>query len=336
MSAAPAAAWIAFGVLVAVLLAIDLFAHRCVGHDSPRRALAWSAGWIAVAVVFGAGVGATLGAGAAEEFFSAYLLEKSLSVDNLFVFLIVFQTFRIPKEHERRILTWGVIGALVSRAVFIALGASLLARFGFVLDVFAAVLVVTAVKMLRAPAEPKAGGRLERLLRRLPYTESTRGGRFVVREGGRAVATPLLLALLAIELTDIVFAVDSVPAAFAITREPFIIYTSNVFATLGLRSLYVVLARTLEKLRYLRFGLAAVLLLAAAKMVAAHWVHVPPILALGAIAACLGASIVASLAAGAGGSAPTDGASAPIPSIGQAGGLASEEAPPVPEPVRAQ
>ena len=292
----PAWAWGLLAGVMLVFVSIDLFAHRGDRLDSRRRALAWSLGWIAAAVAFGVFVAARFGAPAAEQYFAAYLLEKSLSVDNLFLFLVVFTALGIPAAEQRRVLTWGIVGALVTRGVFIALGAAVLHRWHEITYVFGAILVVTALKMLR-----ETDGASQRLLpwleRHLPWTSERAGHHFVVRRAGRWVATPLLVALLAIELTDVVFALDSIPAAFAVSEQPFIVYSSNVFAVLGLRALYVVLVGAIADLRYLRYGLSAVLAFAGAKMLAAPWLVVSPIVSVAVIALVIGAAVAASLVA---------------------------------------
>jgi len=292
----PSWAWALLAVVMVVLIAIDLFGHRGDRIDSRRGALAWSVLWIAVAVAFGGFVAVYFGADAAEQYFAAYLLEKSLSIDNLFVFVVIFGALGIPTSEQRRVLTWGIIGALVTRALFIALGAALLQRWHEVTYVFGAILLVTAVKMLRS-----GDGSSERLLgwleRYLPWTRERSGHAFVVRSGGRWLATPLLVALLAIELTDVMFALDSIPAAFAVSEEPFVVYSSNVFAVLGLRALYVVLLGALVQLRYLKYGLSAVIAFAGAKLLAAPWVSISPPVSVAVIALVIGVAVVASVIA---------------------------------------
>jgi tellurite resistance protein TerC len=282
-------------VLMLTLISIDLLAHRGDREDSRRRALIWSVVWIGAALLFNVFVWVRFGAAAGEQFLAAYLLEKSLSIDNLFLFLVIFGAFQIPKAEQRRVLTWGIIGALVTRAIFIAAGAALLERWHAVTYIFGALLVITAVKLLREPAADEQPRILHWLERRVPWTRQLHGHKFFARVNGRRVATPLLLALIAIELTDVMFAVDSIPAAFAVTSDPFLVYSSNVFAILGLRALYIVLAGAIAELRYLRFGLSAVLAFAGAKMLLAHWVTVDPLLSVGVIVACIGASVIASL-----------------------------------------
>jgi tellurite resistance protein TerC len=293
----PVWAWALLAVVVCVSVSIDLFAHRGDHSDSRKRALAWSVGWIVLALSFNAFVAIQFGAEAGEQFLAAYLLEKSLSVDNLFVFLLVFASLQIPVTEQRRVLTWGIAGAILTRGILIFAGAAAVREWHALLWVFGALLVVAAIKLLREP-EPAAENRLLRwLTRRFPWTPHLDGHRFFTRVRGRLVATPLLLALIAIELTDVVFAIDSVPAAFAITEEPFLIYSSNLFAILGLRALYVVLADALSSLRYLRYGLAAVLAFAGAKLLLGSWLAVPPLVSVGVIAACIGAAVAASLLA---------------------------------------
>lgn len=292
----PAWAWGLLAGLMVLFIAIDLLAHRGDKVDSRGRAIAWSIGWIVAAVVFGGFVAAYFGAEAGEQYFAAYLLEKSLSVDNLFLFVVIFGALGIPRDEQRRVLTWGIIGALVTRAVFIGVGAAVLHRWHEVTYVFGAILVITALKMLR-----KNDGESSKLLswleRHLPWTRERAGHAFVVRRAGRWLATPLLVALIAIELTDVVFALDSIPAAFAVSEEPFVVYSSNVFAVLGLRALYVVLVGALTDLRYLHHGLAAVLAFAGGKMLAASWVTITPIVSVAVIALMIGASVVASVVA---------------------------------------
>jgi tellurite resistance protein TerC len=292
----PAWAWALLAGVMLVLISIDLFAHRGDRVDSRGRALAWSLVWVGVAVVFGVLVGVYFGAETAEQYFAAYLLEKSLSVDNLFLFVVVFGALGIPAAEQRRVLTWGIVGALVTRGVFIALGAAVLHRWHEITYVFGAILVITAVKMLR-----ESDGMSQRLLpwleRHLPWTRDRVGHHFLVRRGGRWLGTPLLVALIAIELTDVVFALDSIPAAFAVSEEPFVVYSSNVFAVLGLRALYVVLVGAISDLRYLKYGLSAVIAFAGLKMLAASWIVISPLLSVGVIAVMIGAAVVASVVA---------------------------------------
>jgi len=292
----PAWAWGLLAGLMLLLVSIDLFAHRGEHIDSRRRALVWSLVWVAAAVLFGVFVAGYFGAETAEQYFAAYLLEKSLSIDNLFLFLVIFTAMKIPADEQRRVLTWGIIGALVTRGVFIGLGAAMLHRWHEITYVFGAILVITALKMLRESTD-KPSKLLPWLERRLPWTSERAGHAFVVRRAGRWVATPLLVALIAIELTDVVFALDSIPAAFAVSEEPFVIYSSNVFAVLGLRALYVVLVGAIAQLRYLRYGLSAVIAFAGAKMLVASWIVITPILSVAVIAVMIGVAVVASVVA---------------------------------------
>lgn len=291
----PAWAWALLAGVMLLLVAIDLFAHRGDHADSKKRALAWSIVWVGAAVVFGVLVGVYFGAVAAEQYFAAYLLEKSLSVDNLFLFIVIFGALGIPREEQRRVLTWGIIGALVTRGAFIAVGAAVLQRWHEVTYVFGAILLITALKMLReSEGEPKL---LPWLERHLPWTRERHGHRFVVRKAGRLLATPLMVALIAIELTDVVFALDSIPAAFAVSEEPFIVYSSNVFAILGLRALYVVLAGAIADLRYLKYGLSAVLAFAGLKMLSASWIVISPLASVAVITVMIGTAVTVSLVA---------------------------------------
>jgi tellurite resistance protein TerC len=293
----PAWAWALLALVVGISVSIDLFAHRGNHVDSKRRALAWSIAWICVALAFNVFVAVRFGLVAGEEFLAAYLLEKSLSVDNLFVFLLVFSALQIPVTEQRRVLTWGIAGAIVTRGVLIFAGAAAVREWHSLLYVFGAILVIAAVKLLREPKPDAESPVLHWLERHLRWTRKLDGHRFLTRIDGRLVATPLMLALIAIELTDIVFAVDSVPAAFAVTEEPFLIYSSNLLAILGLRALYVVLAGALADLRYLRFGLSAVLAFAGCKLLLSKWFHVPPLVSVGVIAGAIAVSVVLSLRA---------------------------------------
>jgi len=288
--------WTIFAGVLFGLLAVDLWAHRGERHDSKRSAALWSVVWIAVGLAFAGFVGWRFGAKPAVDYLGAYLIEKSLSVDNLFVFLIIFQMLGIPKDNQRTVLSWGIFGALVLRGLFIFLGASAIERYHWVVYVFGAILLAAAWRtFIEDPSRQESNRAVEWLSRHLPVTHRLHGDGFLAREGGRLVATPLLIALLGLELTDVIFAVDSVPAAFAISREPFIVYSSNAFAILGLRSLYLVLAHTLPQMTYLHYGLAAVLAFAAVKLMIAEWVKIPAWLSIGFILLALGVSILASL-----------------------------------------
>jgi tellurite resistance protein TerC len=291
--------WGGFLVFVAGMLALDLGVfHRKAHAVSQREALVWSGVWAVLAVAFGGVVLGLRGPVQAQEYLTGWVIEKSLSVDNLFVILMIFTALRIPKELQHRVLFIGIVSALVLRAAMIVGGAALLARFHWLIYPLGAFLVVTGVRLWLhrhdAP-DPEGGGATRWLRRVLPTTPRLHGQRFLVREAGRWVGTPLLLALLAVELTDVAFAVDSIPAVFAVTDDPFIVFTSNVFAILGLRSLYFLLAGLVDRFRHLRTGLAAVLVYVGTKMVVAPWVKIPATLSLGIILLLLGASIAWSL-----------------------------------------
>jgi tellurite resistance protein TerC len=298
----PLSAWLVLVAVVAVGLAVDLIAHRGDRGQGRRRAIYWSIGWISTALLFGVWVMARFGRAAGEDFFTAFLVEKSLSVDNLFVFIIVFGRLRIPEPEQHRVLQYGIIGAFLTRGVFIAAGSALLSSWHGVVYVLGAFLIYTGIKTAREqghdPKEAKGEGKLLPFLRRhLPVTDRLHGHHFITVEAGRRVATPLLLALIVIEATDVVFAVDSIPAVFAITEDPFIVYSSNIFALLGLRALYSVLADLLADLKYLRYGLGAILAFAGLKMLGSRFVHVPHIVSLLAIAGVLLAAVIPSVIA---------------------------------------
>jgi len=290
--------WTVFWVIVVAALAVDL---RFAKKTNPKSAAVWSAVWIGLGLAFGAWIALRLGAEAGITYLTAYVLEKSLSVDNLFIFILIFSLTGIPAQLQHRALFWGIVGALVMRAALIAVGVELLERFHWAVYPLAALLAYAAYRMLRG--EEKQNRFVEQqcalceswLARVIPIEPRLHGSRFVVRREGRLMATPLLVALTVIETTDLLFAVDSIPAVFAVTRDPFLVYTSNVFALLGLRSLYFLLAGVIRELRFLKVGLAVMLLMAAAKLVVGDLVHVPPLASLAAIAAVLIASIVASL-----------------------------------------
>ena len=292
--------WLGFVAFVLAMLAVDLgLFHRKSHEVSVKEAAIWSGVWIALAVVFNGGVYVWFGADRALEFAAGYLIEKALAVDNIFVFVVIFGTFAVPAAYQHRVLFWGVLGALVMRAAFIFAGSALLARFHWAIYVFGGILVVTGVKLLlqrHHEVHPERNPIVRGLQRVFPVTSGYEGDRFTVRREGRRFATPLLLALVAVEITDVVFAVDSIPAIFAVTMDPFIVFTSNVFAILGLRSLYFVLAGIIRKFVYLKIGLAIVLLFVGAKMSLLDVVKVPIAISLAVIAAILGVSVLASLA----------------------------------------
>lgn len=290
--------WLLFASIVVVSLTVDLLAHRGGRGLGRRPAVVWSIVWIVAAFLFAGYIALVLGAGHAGDFVSAYLIEKSLSVDNLFLFLIVFARLGIPAAEQHRVLFWGIIGALAARALFIAGGTALLARWHDVVYVLGVLLIATGIKTAFAgPLQGTGQSRTLNWLRRHLPVAHLEGHRFFVRENGQLKATVLLVALLTIEASDIMFAIDSVPAVFAVTEQPFIVYSSNVFAILGLRALYLVLAELLKDLHFLHFGLAAILTLAGTKMLVSERVSVPPYVSLLAIVTILVAAIVPSLIA---------------------------------------
>ncbi len=291
--------WAGFVAFVVAMLALDLGVfHRKDHVVGTREALAWSGVWMALALVFGAGVFWRFGSDRGWEFLAGYLIEKSLSVDNLFVFVILFGALGIPALYQHRVLFWGILSALLLRAAMIVGGAALLGRFHWLVYVLGGFLVATGVKLWLqrdAEAHPERGLAMRLVRAVVPSTSHLDGHAFFTRENGRRVATPLFLALVAIEATDVVFAVDSIPAIFAVTDDPFIVFTSNIFALLGMRSLYFALAGLVGRFAYLKVGLAAVLAFVGAKMMASGWVKVAPMASLGVIAAILGAAVAASL-----------------------------------------
>jgi tellurite resistance protein TerC len=290
--------WVAFSVFVLGMLALDLGVfHRKAHEVRVKEALTWSIVWIALALVFNAGIYWKFGIEPALQFLTGYLIEKALSVDNLFVFLVIFSYFSVPKAYQHRVLFWGILGALVFRAIFIALGAVLLAKFHWVMYLFGAILVVTGIRlMLKTGEEHPERNPLFRLFTRfVPSTSDYRGTKFLVKESGRWFATPLLLVLIAVESTDIVFAVDSIPAIFAITSDPFIVFTSNIFAILGLRALYFLLADVILRFAYLKYGLAAVLVFVGVKMLIVELYKIPILLSLGVVVLLLTGAAVFSI-----------------------------------------
>lgn len=297
MSETPALAL--FTLFVLCMLALDLGVFQRQPHRlSFREAIGWYAFWVALAIAFNLGVYFWRGGQPALEFLTGYILEVSLSMDNVFVFAVIFAVMGVRAEFQHRVLFWGIVGALVMRAAFIAAGVALISRFHWILYVFGAFLVITGAKLYREKAgefHPERSP-VMRLARRIfPITPEYEGAVFFVRREGRWLATPLLLVLLLVETTDVIFAVDSIPAVFSVTLDPFIVYTSNIFAILGLRSLYFVLAGAIRKFRYLRPGLSLVLIFVGVKMLAAEFYKVPTLLSLGIISAILLIAVLASL-----------------------------------------
>ena len=291
--------WAAFTALVLGMLALDLGVfHRNAHVVGTREAAVWSVVWVTLALAFNGWIAATFGAQRGLEFLTGYLIEKALAVDNIFVFLVVFASFRVPAAYQHRVLFWGIVGALLLRAAFIFAGAALLTRFHWIIYVFGAFLLLTGLKLLwQRDVEPHPERNpLFRLFTRLvPSVPDYHGSRFTVRRGGRTFVTPLLLVLVLIEVTDLVFAIDSIPAIFAVTSDPFIVYTSNIFAILGLRAMFFLLAGAMNRFAYLKVGLAFVLMFVGTKMVLIDLYKLPIGISLAVIAGILGAAVVFSL-----------------------------------------
>ena len=291
--------WIVFNAFVLGMLALDLLVfHRKAHAVSLREAFTWSVVWISLALIFNLGIYFFWGSETAMEFLAGYLIEKSLSVDNIFVFIMIFSYFAVPPMYQHRILFWGILGALIMRAIFIAAGAALLSAFHWIIYIFGGFLIITGIKMFFAgdeKIEPEKNPAVVLLRRWMPITNDYQGQRFFVRIDGRRWATPLFVVLLVIETTDVIFAVDSIPAIFAITLDPFIVYTSNIFAILGLRALYFLLAGILDMFRYLKVGLSFVLCFVGIKMMIVDFFKIPIAVSLAVVAGILVISIVASL-----------------------------------------
>lgn len=276
--------WIIFNAFVVLMLAIDLGVfNRQAKKVSFRAAIGWSLVWVLLALIFNVWIYYKLGEKPALEFLTGYLIEKSLSVDNIFVFVLLFSFFKVPEEYRHRVLFWGVTGALIMRAIFIAVGAVLIAKFHWIIYLFGAFLVFTGYKMFKKSAadmHPEDNPLVRWFIKRGKVTNDYHGKKFFVRINGQKLATPLFLCLLSIEFTDLIFAVDSIPAIFAITNDPFIVYTSNVFAILGLRSLYFALEGIISRFPYLRFGLAIILVFIGIKMLMVDIYKIPVIVSL--------------------------------------------------------
>ena len=302
----PLWAWAAFGAVVIIMLAIDLLAHRGAHIIKFKEAAIWSAVWVGISLIFAVVIWFTMGSGMAIDFTTAWLLEKSLSVDNLFVFALIFGYFQVPREYQHRVLFYGVIGALVFRGIFLALGVAIVSTFTAVLFVFGAILIWSAIKLLKDDDDTIDPGKsfAVRLLRKMiPVSDEYRGTKFFYKEAGKRIATPLLAVVVAIEAADLIFAVDSVPAVLAVSDNTFIIYASNAFAILGLRALYFLLAGMLKKFHYLGKGLAFILafigvklfLQAGHKVISTSIPEIPSLVSLGVIVIALTVAIVASL-----------------------------------------
>ena len=292
--------FVGFNVFVLAMLALDLGVfHRKSHVVSTREAIAWTIAWITLAMLFNLGIWHYAGAEKALEFTAGYLIEYSLSVDNIFVFALLFSYFAVPAQYQHRVLFWGILGALIMRAIMIAAGSVLIAKFAWIIYVFGAFLVLTGLKMIFKKEEeihPERNPVVKWFKRLMPVTSDYRGDKFFIREKGVVMATPLFIVLLMVEISDVIFAVDSIPAIFAVTTDPFIVYTSNVFAILGLRSLYFALAGVLDKFHYLKVGLGVVLTFVGVKMFLGHTPYkIDTLTSLGVIIGVLASAVVASL-----------------------------------------
>ena len=292
--------WVGFNVFVLAMLALDLGVfHRKAHVVSFREAMAWTIAWVTLAMLFNFGIWHFMGPQKALEFTTGYVIEYSLSVDNIFVFAMLFSYFAVPATYQHRVLFWGILGALMMRAIMIVAGTVLITKFAWIIYVFGAFLILTGLKMIFKKEEemhPERNPVVRWFKRLMPVTSDYRGDKFFVRENGIRMATPLFVVLLLVEVSDVIFAVDSIPAIFAVTKDPFIVYTSNVFAILGLRSLYFALAGVLDKFHYLKIGLGVVLSFVGVKMLLGHtpW-KIDTLISLGVIVLILATSVVWSL-----------------------------------------
>ncbi len=292
--------WIGFNVFILLMLALDLGVfHRKAHVVQFREAIAWTIAWVTLAMLFNMGVWYYAGAQKALEFTTGYVIEYSLSVDNIFVFAMLFSYFAVPPIYQHRVLFWGILGALVLRAIMIVAGTVLITKFAWIIYFFGAFLIITGIKMIVKREEeihPERNPVVRWFKKFMPVTIGYRGDKFFVRENGIRMATPLFVVLLLVEISDVIFAVDSIPAIFAVTKDPFIVYTSNVFAILGLRSLYFALAGVMDKFHYLKIGLGVVLTFVGVKMLLGHTAYkIDTLVSLGVIVFVLAASIVVSL-----------------------------------------
>jgi len=290
--------WIGFNVFVLLMLALDLGVFHRKAHEVKfKEALVWSLVWIVLALVFNAGIWYYFGEIKAVQFLTGYIIEKSLSVDNIFVFILIFSSFAVPAKYQHKVLFWGILGALVMRAIFIFAGVALISKFHWIIYVFGFFLVYTGYKIAKEKGTKVNidNNPLLAFVRRIiPFTNDYRDDKFFVKEAGKKMATPLFLVLVLIEFTDLIFAVDSIPAILAITTDPFIVYTSNVFAIMGLRSLYFALAGSLKYFTYLHYGLAIILIFVGIKMIISDFYKFDPFVSLGIIVLILAGSMVAS------------------------------------------
>ena len=291
--------WVAFNAFVLAMLAVDLgVLHRHAHEVTLKEALAWSGIWIALALLFALGLYSWYGPQPALEFLTGYIIEKSLSVDNIFVFILLFSYFRVPARYQHKVLFWGILGALVMRAIFIFAGIALLQRLHWVIYIFGALLIVTGIKMATEKDKeihPDKNPVLRLFRRLVPVTENYHADHFFVKQGSHYAATPLFVVLLVVETTDVIFAVDSIPAILSITVNSFIVYTSNVFAILGLRALYFALAGVMQLFHYLHYGLSAILVFVGAKMLLSDVYKLPVVVSLGVIAGILLIAVIASV-----------------------------------------
>ncbi|MFQ5945515.1 MAG: TerC family protein [Anaerolineae bacterium] len=292
-------AWAGFGAIVLTLLVLDLGVfHRRAHTIEVREAVRWVGFWVSLAIAFNVAVLVWRGPEKGLEFLTGYLIEYSLSVDNIFVFLVIFSYFAVPGIYQHRLLFWGILGAIVMRGLFIAAGITLIERFHFLIYIFGAFLVFTGIRLALERGrriEPERNPVLRLVRRFVPVTEDYVEGRFFVRQGARLVATPMFIVLIVVESTDVIFAVDSIPAILAITRDPFIVYSSNVFAILGLRALYFALAGIMPMFRFLHYGLAAILIFVGIKMLVSDLYEMPVGIALGAVGTILAVSVILSI-----------------------------------------
>ncbi|MBT1076079.1 TerC family protein [Geobacter grbiciae] len=294
--------WLGFGAIILVMFVIDLGVFSRKSHEIRfREALTWTIVWVSLALAFNVWIYFEMGSTKALEFFTGYLIEQSLSVDNLFVFIMIFSFFHITKVHQPKILKWGIIGALIMRAIFIMTGIGLIERFHWIIYLFGGILVVTGFKMAFGGDEkidPEKNFLIRLVRKFVPVTKRVRDDRFFINKGGIRAATPLFLTLVMIESSDLIFAVDSIPAVLAVSHDPFIVYTSNVFAIMGLRSLYYLLSNVMEMFIYLKLGVSVILVYVGAKMLLVDVYQIPIIFSLGTIVGVLAISILISVTIG--------------------------------------
>jgi len=302
--------WVALLVGILAMLAVDLFMHRDAHVIGVREAAVWSGIWVVVAIGVGAAIWWYYGSEFGMQYFAGYLIEKSLAVDNVFVWAMIFSYFAVPREYQHRVLFYGVVGALVFRAIFIAAGSVLIATFAWILYVFGAFLILTGIKMLvqrNEHIDPSKSKTLKLFRRFVPTTDAYEGQKFLTRRNGVLMATPLLAVLVLVEVTDIIFAVDSIPAIFAVTQEPFLVFASNALAILGLRAMYFLLADLMHRFVYLKLGLSLVLIWVGIKMIISHaFVKIPTVISLGVVIATIAIAIGASLWVSRDGARPKD------------------------------